>query len=231
MEKKKVAICLPLSWTHVYSPFFLSFVQMVMRSGSDFNIAIYTSNTSLIDKMREVLADEVQAITPDYILWIDADQVYPMETIEKLAAHVDSGHLVVGGVTPDKHTAKPMVYNFVNDIGTAMPVRQFDIDRGLVKVDAMGFGGIMMHPSVLKTIKPPYFPRTWDEAMCSFVGEDFGFYMKCKQNGIDVWCDTDLHYSHMVATAVNVNKKPICNAWDHAESFGAKRRALQEKEV
>ena len=118
MEKKKVTIAIPLSWTHCYSPFMLSLVQMCLHSAEFFKLAIYTSNTSLIDKMREVLAEEVQTTNPDYILWLDADQLYPMETIVKLAKHVDSGHLVVGGVTPDKHTAKPMVYRFLNDCGS-----------------------------------------------------------------------------------------------------------------
>ena len=229
--KKKVTIAVPLSWSHVYSPFFLSFVQMALHSAEFYQLAIYTSNTSLIDKMREVLAEEVQTTDPDYVLWLDADQLYPMETIVKLAKHVDEGHLVVGGVTPDKHTSKPMVYRFITDIGSCSMDRNFKVNRGLVKVDAMGFGGIMMAGEVLKKIDPPYFPRTWDEPMQSFIGEDFGFYNNCRKAGIDVWCDTDLHYSHMVATAVNVNRQPICASWESLEAFGEKPKIVQEKDA
>ena len=229
--KKKVTIAIPLSWSHVYSPFFLSFVQMALHSAEFYKLAIYTSNTSLIDKMREVLADEVQTTDPDYVLWLDADQLYPMETLVKLARHIDAGHLVVGGVTPDKHTAKPMVYRFITELGSCSKDRNFQVNRGLVKVDAMGFGGIMMAGEVLKKIVPPYFPRTWDEPMQSFIGEDFGFYNNCRKAGIDVWCDTDLHYSHMVATAVNVNRQPTCASWESLEAFGEKPKILQEKDV
>lgn len=229
--KKKITVALPLSWTHLWSPFFLSMLQMSLRTAQDYQLAVYTSNTSLIDKMREVLADEVLTTDPDYALWLDADQLYPMETMIKLAGHVDSGHLVVGGVTPDKHTAKPMVYRFLNDCGSCAHDRNFEVDRGLVKVDAMGFGGIMMAREVLEQIKAPRFPRTWDEAMQSFVGEDFGFYNKCRKAGIDVWCDTDLHYSHMVGTAVNVNRKPVCASWETLEAFGEKPKILGEKDV
>lgn len=225
--KKRLAIALPLSWSHVPSPFFLSFVQMCLKSAGNYLLSIYNTNTSLIDKMRELLAEEVKGA--DYVLWIDADQLYPMDTIDKLVSHVDSGHLVVGGITPDKHTAKPMVYKFLNDVGTATRDRNFDVNRGLVKVDAMGFGGIMVAKEVMETLKPPYFPRDWDEAMQSFVGEDFGFYNKCRKAGIDVWCDTDLHYSHMVATAINVNHNPTCASWAQLEFFGAKKKTIEEK--
>jgi len=229
MEKKRLAIALPLSWSHVPAPFFLSFVQMCLKSAGNYRLSIYNTNTSLIDKMREALAEELLELKPDYVLWIDADQLYRMDTIDKLVGHVDSGHLVVGGVTPDKMTGKPMVYKFINDAGSCARDRNFEVSRGLVKVDAMGFGGIMMAGSVLQTIKPPFFPRNWDAAMSSYVGEDFGFYDKCRKAGIDVWCDTDLHYSHMVATAVNVNHNPTCDSWAQLEWFGAKRKQLQEK--
>jgi len=205
-------------------------LQMCLHASEFYKLSVYTSNTSLIDKMREVLADELQTIEPDYILWLDADQLYPMETIPKLAKHIDSGHLVVGGVTPDKHTSKPMVYRFLNDIGSCARDKNFEVSRGLVKVDAMGFGGIMMAPEVLKRIKPPYFPRDWDEAMQSYVGEDFGFYNKCRKAGIDVWCDTDLHYSHMVGTAVNVNRGRICASWETLEAFGEKPKIAKEED-
>lgn len=229
--RKRLSIAMPLSWSHVPSPFFLSFVQMCLRSAGNFSLSIYNTNTSLIDKMREVLAEEVKAGKPDYVLWIDADQLYPMDTIDRLAGHVDAGRLVVGGVTPDKHTAKPMVYRFMNDAGSCARDRNFEVNKGVVKVDAMGFGGIMMAGSVLDAIKPPYFPRNWDEAMQSYVGEDFGFYDKCRKAGIDVWCDTDLHYSHMVATAVNVNHEPQCDSWAQLEWFGAKKKQIAEKVV
>ena len=229
--KKKVTLAIPLSWSHTWSPFFLSCLQMCLHASQFYQLAVYTSNTSLIDKMREVLGDEVLTTEPDYILWLDADQLYPMETIVKLAKHVDSGHLVVGGITPDKHTAKPMVYRFLNDAGSCAHDKAFEVGRGLVKVDAMGFGGIMMAREVLEKVKFPRFPRVWDEAMQSYVGEDFGFYNKCRKAGIEVWADTDLHYSHMVGTAVNVNRKPICASWESLEAFGEKPKIVQEKDL
>ena len=163
-------------------------------------------------------------MNPDYILWLDADQVYPIDTMIKLAKHVDDGHLVVGGITPDKHTGRPMVYNFVGERGSTNKVRSFEVDRGLVKVDAMGFGGIMTHPSVFKTIGTPYFQRTWNPEMETLTGEDFCFYTRCRKAGVDVWCDTDLHYSHMVAQVVNLNKSPVCQTYQTAKE-------LEEKEI
>jgi hypothetical protein len=141
----------------------------------------------------------------DYIMWLDADQIYPSNTVLKLAEQCEAGKMVIGGVTPHKNDGKPMVYSFGNSYGACNRERNFEIGRGSVKVDAMGFGGVMTAKEVFDIVEYPRFMRTWDNDNNHIVGEDFCFYARCKEKGIDVWCDTDLVFQHLVQYAVSIN--------------------------
>ncbi len=197
-ERKTVAVAVPLNFPLVFVPFWMSWTQMIRKA--DYRTDIYVSNQSLIDKMRDHLAKDILKEKPDYILWIDVDQLYPMDTINILCKHVDEGHLVVGGVTPDKRDGDPLVYKWYDDDGLVTRDRNLELNRGLVKVDAMGFGGVMTHPSVFEKFDPPYFERGYAQTMEGNVGEDLAFYNRCRKAGVDVWCDTDLHYNHVITS-------------------------------
>jgi hypothetical protein len=180
---------------------------MFSRTQEKYNITLLLSNATLVDLMRERLADESLKLGADYIMWLDADQVYPVDTILKLAEHCEAGKLVVGGVTPHKNDGKPMVWKICNQYGSGDRDRGFETGRGLVKVDSMGFGGIMTAKEVFDIIKYPRFIKTWDPVQNHPVGEDFTFYNKCKENKVDVWCDTDLIFQHLCTYAVQLNDK------------------------
>jgi hypothetical protein len=204
---KLITIAVPCNWAYVPTAFFASCVQMFSRTQEKYNIALLVSNSSLIDTMRERLVDESLKMGADYIMWLDADQIYPADTILKLAEHCENGKLVVGGVTPHKNDGNPMVWTFGNNYGAGNRDRGFKTGRGLVKVDSMGFGGIMTAKEVFDSVHYPRFVRTWDKDMNNPVGEDFCFYARCKDKGVDVWCDTDLIFQHMVMYAVSLYDK------------------------
>jgi len=185
---KTIACAIPCNWPWVPTFFFTSAVQMFTRAQSEYNLVLMLSNSTLI-------------------MWLDADQIYPADTIVKLAKHCDDGKLVVGGVTPHKNDGKPMVWSFGNNYGAGNRENNFELNRGLVKVDSMGFGGIMTAKSVFDAIPYPRFYKTWDADTNHPVGEDFCFYARCKERGIDVWCDTDLQFQHLVTYAVQLGDK------------------------
>lgn len=202
---KTIAIAIPCNWPWLPTAFFASGVQMFSAAQSEYNVTLLMSNSTLIDVMRETLAGEALKAGADYIMWLDADQVYPPDTILKLAHHCEEGKLIVGGVTPHKNNGRPMAYTFGNNYGACVQAKEFELNRGLVQVDAMGFGGVMTAKEVFDTIPYPRFYKTWDYANNHAVGEDFCFYARCKEKGIDVWCDTDLVFQHLVTYAVQVN--------------------------
>jgi hypothetical protein len=72
------------------------------------------------------------------------------------------------------------------------------LHQGVIKVGAMGLGGIMMNPKIFKMMKFPWFRMVWNKRMGGRPGMDFQFYGQCKKAGIDVWADTDLIFGHVV---------------------------------
>ena len=78
----------------------------------------------------------------------------------------------------------------------------------------MGFGGIMIHPDVFKTIESPRFQAGWDWRYHLYVGEDTRFYQNCKRFGVDVWCDTDLPFGHIKVTPIEFDRNQYTNTID-----------------
>lgn len=197
IKSKFIICCIPLSWQFIPVAFFESWCKMVSYSAGKYILGMVTANCCYMDKVRDDLVEFAMEHNPDYILWLDADQIYPADTPERLMRHVDDGRLVVGGLTPDRGSGEPLVFEMLpGDEGVA---KRSDVmvGQGLIKVDAMGFGGIMTSSKVFKMMKPPYFQMTWNRKLKGSIGEDIKFYTNCKHAGIDVWCDTNLFYAHL----------------------------------
>jgi cellulose synthase/poly-beta-1,6-N-acetylglucosamine synthase-like glycosyltransferase len=193
---KTVAFCLPLSWDMVDRDFFYSWTQLITNTMLDFKVSIYTGTQALIDRARETLARLALQDGADYLLIIDADQTYPPDMVKRLAAHMDDQHQVVSGVTAWKGTTMPMVFKPSEQKVIEIDM-DFQINRGLVKAYWVGGGGILVAREVFEKIGEPYFMREWDQRREVEVGEDVAFMRRLKAKGIDVWCDTDLHYGHL----------------------------------
>ena len=194
---KHIICCIPLSWEYIPRLFFLSWYNMQQYAIGKYHLSILTSTTCYSDFARDTLTREAMKHDPDYILWIDADQVYPANTPEILMNHIDSGKLIVGGLTPHGVTGQPLVYNMVDSSGLCK-ARVISLHQGVVKVDALGLGGIMMKPEIFKTMKFPWFRMKWNTRSGGRPGMDFQFYGHCKKAGIDIWVDTNLVFGHVV---------------------------------
>jgi len=207
-EKKRIAVCMALSWDYIPSRFFLSYEAMrdyTERTG-EYIFDMVIARSAWIDTMRDMCANTALEMKPDYIFWLDVDQTYPDFTARKLIKHIDDGCRVVAGVTPDRILPCNIVLKFGGKQGACRD-EDFKVNRGLVKVDSMGFGGMMTHPSVFDEIDYPRFQRKWFEGNDGDYyrhGEDVVFNEKCRDAGIDVWCDTDLHYGHMALREIKV---------------------------
>jgi len=203
-KSKIVVCCIPLSWQFIPTEFFLSWNMMIGYSIGRYQLGILTASCCYMDKMRDDLARDAIKYNPDYVLWLDADQIYPPDTPERLMRYIDDGKLVVGGLTPDRVSGEPLVYHMPP--GNKGVIKRDDVTpgQGLIKVDAMGFGGVMTSLEVFKMMKPPYFQMTWNRKLKGSMGEDVKFYQNCRHAGIDVWCDTNLWYEHLNTTPMKL---------------------------
>lgn len=203
----RVAVAVPCNWGYVPTAFFTSASRMFAAAQRKHELGLLVNAAPYLDEMRESLAVTALEREADCVVWLDTDQIYPADTIIRLVEHVEAGREVVGGVTPSRPSGKPHVWRFINDSGACVRDDKFTAGRGVVKVDALGFGGVATSARALRAIAPPRFLRRWDEEHRSFIGEDFSFYSRCRDNEIDVWCDTDLVFDHVAVGTI----KLICN--------------------
>ena len=204
-DRLKIVVCIPLSWAYVPRRFFLNFIgimQDTQKKGIE--LIPLTNQSAILDKNRDDLVEAALKYDANYMLWLDADQIYPNDVVDKLLKHMN-GRLVVGGVAPRRDDGAPLIYDFVETDGEfACVPSQKVLNRGLVEVDSMGFGGIMINPKVFEKIPFPRF-KMWATSK-TYVGEDIEFFRQCKLKGIKVYCDTGLHYGHLHVRPVMFNK-------------------------
>ena len=205
-KRPEIACCIPLSWEFIPKYFLLSWYLMEVYSHGRYDMRMIFGNSCYMDEMRDNLGKSAMEHNPDYIFWLDADQFYPQQTPEILIKHIENGKSVVGGLTPGKDDQTPLVYDIITDGGAIKRKKGVKAGQGVIKVDAMGFGGVMMTPKVLEDIKFPWFRVQWDSKIKERPGEDTKFYVNCKKSHVDVWCDTDLVYDHIITHPIGVKE-------------------------
>ena len=207
MENKirKIALCVPMSWSFIPVEFFMSFMGMVHREQNRSEIQIVIDRSCYLDQCRNNGITNALTYNPDYILCLDADQVYPDNTIEKLCDDIDAGHEIVGGFTHSRANGEPLVYIY-NSVfkGMAQQKEKMMPKKGLFACTAMGMGGIMFNPKVFKKVTFPWFRTGYTEPeegkaidKQNYIGEDIYFFKRCADAGIKAYVDIDLKFGHL----------------------------------
>jgi len=205
---KHIVVCIPFARDYVYRDFMLSWTSMFLYARGKYNLSCLNILGPYIDANRDIIVQNALGMEPDAILFLDDDQVYPKETPEILLNHLDSGKLIAAGVTPRKETCEPMLWSYNEDTDKKVELwSDFRGNEGVIKIDGLGLGGVMIHPSVFYRLDYPFF-KIQDAPMYQRHGEDITFFIKCKKVGIDVWVDLDLQFGHMVMREVRIGDSP-----------------------
>lgn len=159
------------------------------------------SQTSLVGKARELIAEEAQAWGADYLLTWDADMLFDYSAFLKLWRH----NLPV--VAALAFTSRPPYYPVImkiieeevvgNTFKTAMNshiVFDYPKDKLISNSDvggslAFGMGMVLYDMSIFKIIPQPWFTSTG-------CGEDFFFCTRCHEYGVPRHMDTSVKTSH-----------------------------------
>ena len=145
----------------------------------------------------------IKLLESDYthLLMLDIDHVHPRDIIQKLARWplMDPDIQVVGGLNFRRSEPyEPCC--FFKDPETGMVNAPGDWSPGLLKVDYIGTGSILIAREVFERIEPPWFQNVygieanWDD---EWPGEDIGFSEKCQRAGIAMYVDTTTTSPHV----------------------------------
>lgn len=157
---------------------------------------------TLIHSARNLLSLGFLDTECEWALWLDSDMIIDQRCIpimmnwaKKLNAKFLTGvyYQRCGKYNPVlmvRHKSK----TYKNDYEMS-PVYPMPDSKTPFKVDACGFGCVLMHRSVLEIMDKPYFRFIFDGTL--EVSEDFYFCLEAKKKGIDVWAVPELENFHL----------------------------------
>jgi hypothetical protein len=203
VEQPRVAICVPSMNTWAAN-MAVCHSDLAVHSAVK-GIGNYTFNIqcSVISSARNQLVRKALSIQPfpaTHILWIDADMMFPADSLARLLSHDKD---VVGAF----YNKRVPPYNTVGHL-----IGEPDIAKGgLHRADIMPHGLVLVKREVYEDkLKAPWYFEGYDPNCVSesdpdgMVGEDVSFSRSCLANGIEMWCDADLtyHVAHIGEIAV-----------------------------
>ena len=189
--------------------------------------------SGVVHQARNRLVYEAIRFEADYMLWLDCDHVFPVDMINRMLAHgkqivgCNYARRVISG--PTSPTAAKLNRGDLPLDERLCYTTQEKADAGeLERVDHMGMGAVLMHMSVIEQLKehaeatggsfmPLFHWEPVEEGSGQVIGEDAYFFKKCRDAGIDVWCDHALSWE-----VGHIAKRVLTNA--HAAKDEARWR-------
>ena len=194
--------------------------QMPTRSAMSLQFIRKPEGTTLVPKMNSLIYDSRNLISLyaidneyDYVLWLDSDMTWPVETITILMHDIQKldAHMVTGLYVKRSFPTEPVLYKVITE-----PVRKengllerniepyMDFPRNVsaFPVAGCGFGCCLTSVKLLKDVwdhfGPAFAPYTW-------AGEDISFCHRVNQLGYTIYCDTDVSCGHIGTYEFTIN--------------------------
>ena len=158
------------------------------------------------DMVRNKFAITLLKSNYTHLLMLDIDHKHPRGIVQRLARWVIARPevKVVGGLNFRRGQPFDPSCFLRGEDGFLYPPAEWA--EGLIKVDVIGTGTILIAREVFELIEPPWFyndyNRVWEDR---WPGEDIGFSELCGANGIDLWVDTTTTSPHMIDHWVDEN--------------------------
>jgi hypothetical protein len=224
--RKRLLILLPgnpdqAEWVAHYSLLFLYLCvhfEVTTRSSSGNNIYL----------VRQLLAKEAQALRPDYVLWIDSDNLVTVEGFQHLfsSAEADPDVSIIGAWYYFPASDGIRIAAGRNPATAANMVTQDKIVAAdnLMAVGYIGFGMCLMKGQVFQDTAPYHFRPILDDASPEgFMTDDAGFCCLAAERGHKTFLHPAVRVEHLKVMKVPApaglpNQKEKENNGDHANS-------------
>jgi hypothetical protein len=170
----KIAIAMPNAGT-VQSLTALCLASLTLYVASTDGPPLLIAPTGRIEQNRNMAVEVALKANCDYLMFVDADMTFPMDTVARLIAHkVD----IVGCNAAGRVSGKPV----------------FDYSgAGLLKVPAIGMAVTLIKTSVFWEMNAPWYvspPRSW--AASDLISSDINFCNMAGNQDYKIYCDLDL---------------------------------------
>lgn len=195
---------------------------------------VWVKSFPRVDTLRDSAATLAVEEGFTHLLFLDADNVWPTDTLTRLLAHHDKG--IVGGLYVMRHEPYAPVALINGYTPKGSDVTQYEHDKdaigaeGLREVDVIGMGCTLIPVSVFEQLGPrPWFHYADDDQGWPRVTEDVPFCQKARKAGYRIWLDPTLVCGHVtnLVTDVRWSKRYQRAQQDTIDRFPIKVTAME----
>jgi len=156
---------------------------------------LFVSGTLVYEARERISAYAVDKET-DYVLWLDSDMIFPPMTMLNLIGDIDGKDIVTGIYSTRRPPFTPTIYTMGAE--SVESIRTFPEDR-LFRIDACGFGCVLMRTEVLKKSFETF--NTCFQPEHGF-GEDLSFCRRALELGYEIYADPRIMLGHIGKTVI-----------------------------
>lgn len=214
-SKTRVAICIPCQ-SQVAAEFAYDLARLTTATAvqrPDIELRLFLHQGSILLNQRQDLVKRALESEATHILWLDSDMRFPKDALVRLLAHTEP--IVAANYPTRKHPIRPVAVSKV--AGQREPVYTPADASGLVEVEHVGMGVMLVDSDVYRQLAQPWFAFWYNEKAESHVGEDVYFCFCAREAGLKILVDQDVskQVKHVgtieydASDAIDVQKKII----------------------
>lgn len=194
-DTKRILIGVPTA-KNIETDTFKSIYDLIKPDGVEVHLEFFYGYS--IDQVRNLMAHFTIENKFDYILFVDSDMVLPEDALVKL---YESKKDIVSGLYRQRNLDQKIAEVHMN--GEHVIDENFFKDKKYVKVDSVGFGGILIKREVLEKIGYPQFVYHDTIDFSKTISEDTDFCIKAKNAGYEIIVMPEVKYGHITSTILN----------------------------
>lgn len=192
---------------------YFSTIQVPDTEGQ--KLTLSTVESSMLVASRWNLVLKALQKGADYVLFLDSDMVFPVDTLHRLLA-AQKNFIAAGYVTRSQENCLPVC---VGLDGLKIDCRKH---TGVEKIQHAGFGCCLISCDAIKQCTPPLFMMEWLPGMKSYCGEDVYFSQRMAEVGYPLWIDHDLskevkHQGSYIYSFDDINEQTLA---EHNATLG-----------
>lgn len=205
----KGAICIPShgDWAGQFGQSLVALATYCHAQPPFEDFALFYEGGSVLPAVRNSLALRALDYGADYILWLDADMVFPHDAWHRLLSHQVG---IVGcnyprRVDPFTPTAQRLAE------GEEKAETHYGAEEALTEVHHCGMGVLLTAAKVFTDLKEddpaaPWFAFPWNPARQTTTGEDVAFQSRARRLGHSTFVDNRLseEVSHLATVPVDM---------------------------
>lgn len=156
---------------------------------------------------NEVCREMLDKSDADYLFFMDADMVFPMDVVGRLVAHDVPVVSARYHMRSEPHHAVAYVKHRLHSGPNAYAPVHYG--RGLIEIERGGAGALLIRRDVLETLRARggdnwfRYQRGPEPPHDFTVSEDFWFYRQVREAGFKTFCDWDLICGHLQEMAID----------------------------